>query len=86
MSPVSVRKPGRLPSKPLSLDPYLEILREKVTGDKTASVRKYCRAKIRKLTHQEVPRNVPANKKTTSPKVPPPPVPPTPCRKRPVAG
>lgn len=41
-------------SKPLSLEPYLEILRENVTGDKKASVRKYCREKIRKLTDTNV--------------------------------
>lgn len=75
-----IRKPGRIANKPLSLDPYLEILREKVTGDKKASVRRYCREKIRKLTHQEVPRN--ATTQRTGPKVPPPS--PT-ARKRPAA-
>jgi hypothetical protein len=46
------RKPGQIKNKPLSLDPYLEILREKVTGQKDASVRKYVRAKIRMLTRK----------------------------------
>lgn len=46
------RKPGQIKNKPLSLDPYLAILREKVTGQKDASVRKYVRAKIRMLTRK----------------------------------
>lgn len=45
-----MRKPGRMPTKPLSLEPYLEILREQVTGNKKGSVRKYTRMKIKKLT------------------------------------
>ena len=79
--PAKMQKIGRLSNKPLSLDPYLEILREKVTGDKKASVRRYCAKKIRKLTHQEVLRNATATQKT-GPKVPPPS--PT-ARKRPAA-
>lgn len=47
---IMMRKPGRLASKPLSIDPYLEILREKVTGERNASVRKYLKAKIKMLT------------------------------------
>ena len=43
-------KPGRIGNKPLSLDPYLEVLREHVTGNKKASVRAYCRKKIKILT------------------------------------
>ena len=47
---IKIRKPGRMPTKPLSLEPYLEILREQVTGNKKGSVRKYTRMKIKKLT------------------------------------
>jgi hypothetical protein len=45
-----IRKIGRMPTKPLSIEPYLEVLREKVTGNKNASIRKYLKAKLRKLT------------------------------------
>lgn len=39
-----------MPTKPLSLEPYLEILREKVTGNRKGSVRKYVKMKIKILT------------------------------------
>ena len=45
-------------NKPMTLDPYLEILREHVTGDKKASVRAYCRKKLKRLTEDH------ASKKT----------------------
>ena len=45
-----MRKIGRLGSKKLSMEPYLEIMREKVTGEKNASIRKYIRRKIKMLT------------------------------------
>jgi hypothetical protein len=51
---INMRKPGRIPTKPLSLEPYLEILREQVTGNKKGSVRKYTRMKIKRLTGQSV--------------------------------
>jgi hypothetical protein len=44
---VNVKK---MSNKPLSLEPYLEVLREKVTGNKNASIRKYLRAKLKRLT------------------------------------
>lgn len=34
----------------MSIEPYLEVLREKVTGEKNASIRKYLKAKIKKLS------------------------------------
>jgi hypothetical protein len=43
---VNVKK---MSNKPLSLEPYLEILREKITGSKNSSIRKYVRAKLRRL-------------------------------------
>jgi len=47
---IKIMKPGRMPTKPLSLEPYLEILREHVTGSKKASIRKYTKMKIKRLT------------------------------------
>ena len=44
---VNVKK---MSNKPLSLEPYLEILREKITGNKDASIRKYVKAKLKRLT------------------------------------
>jgi hypothetical protein len=44
---VNVKK---MSNKPLSLEPYLEILREKITGSKNSSIRKYVKAKLKRLT------------------------------------
>jgi hypothetical protein len=44
-----VVKVSKMSNKPLSLEPYLEVLREKITGSKNSSIRKYVKAKLKRL-------------------------------------
>jgi hypothetical protein len=43
-----MRKIGRI--GPMTIEPVLEVLRERVTGEKNASIRKHIRRKIKMLT------------------------------------
>jgi hypothetical protein len=55
MEDIKMRKPGRI-DKPLTMEPYLSVLRERLADESKGHVRKYLRAKIRMLTAENQPR------------------------------
>jgi hypothetical protein len=48
-----IRKPGRMPTKPLDVAPYVDYLTERLKDENKGHLRKFIRAKIRMLNRDD---------------------------------